>query len=68
MKDNRQPIDVYNQLLEQKTAWNCSILEAADRVESERAREGDQEPFSQEWSGFPDMTTPDPTWPGEGVL
>jgi hypothetical protein len=34
--DNRDPEDVYRAILEQKTAWNCSIVEAAERVEAER--------------------------------
>lgn len=36
MKDIRDPIDVYNEILAEKTAWNCSVLEAADRIEAER--------------------------------
>lgn len=36
MKDTRDPTEIYKQLLMQKTTWNCSIVEAADRVEAER--------------------------------
>jgi hypothetical protein len=37
-KDNRDPIDVYIDILEEKTAWHCSIVEAADRVEAQREK------------------------------
>ena len=36
MRDIRDPIDVYKAILYQKTSYNCSILEAADRAEEER--------------------------------
>jgi hypothetical protein len=39
MKDSRDPTDVYNAILYEKTAWHCSILQAADRVEASRRAE-----------------------------
>lgn len=34
MKDTRDPIEVYNHIVFEKTAWNIGIVEAADRVEA----------------------------------
>ena len=50
MRDQRDPIKVYEQLMYQKTAWNCSILEAADRVERDRLHR------ASETSGNPTQT------------
>jgi hypothetical protein len=36
MKDQRDATALYYEILEMKTAWNCTIIEAADRVEKAR--------------------------------
>jgi hypothetical protein len=66
MNDSRDPIDVYNSILEQKTAWNCSIVEAADRVEKQRMNAA-----AERLSGWPvpqmrPLTYPDYSPPQNG--
>ena len=58
MRDIRDPEEVYRQILLQKTGWNCTILEAADRVEQARPGRSQAAP-SQAVSRFAAIWSPD---------